>query len=78
MFGIQPVGVPDAKTGKVPESERGLHASGHIAGSDLLELIETINPQFVVPVHTEKLGFFKQHIASDRLRLPTKGIPIEF
>jgi ribonuclease J len=78
LFGMQPVGVPDAKTGKVAEPERGLHASGHIAGPDLLELIETINPQFVVPVHTEKPEFFKEHIAPDRLRLPTKGVPLTF
>jgi len=74
----RPVGVPDARTGKVLESERGLHASGHIAGPDLLEIISTINPQFVIPVHTEKPEFFKQHIEPQRLLLPTKGIPITF
>lgn len=78
LFGIEPVGVPDAKTGKVPESERGLHASGHIAGPDLLEIMETINPQFVIPVHTEKQEFFKEHIKPSRLRLPRKGIPLIF
>jgi ribonuclease J len=78
LFGMQPVGVPDARTGKVNESERGLHASGHIAGPDLLEIIRTINPQFVVPVHTEKVEFFKEHIEAGRLRLPTKGIPLIF
>ena len=76
LFQVRPVGLPDVKTGKVPNEERGFHASGHITGPDLLEVISTINPQFVIPVHTENQEFFRQNIESDRLRVPTKGIPV--
>ena len=38
------------------EEDRGnpFHVSGHACPSDLLKLIETINPQVVIPVHTEQ------------------------
>lgn len=76
FFQIKPIGVPDADTGKPPEAEKGLHSSGHISGPDLLDLIEAINPQFVIPVHTKNQEFFKRNIKAEKLRLPTKGIPI--
>ena len=76
LFQMQPVGLPDVKTGKVPDEERGFHASGHITGPDLLEVISTINPQFVIPVHTENQEFFRRNIEPGKLRLPTKGVPI--
>jgi len=78
LFGMRPVGVPDAQTGKPLEEEKGFHASGHITGPDLLELIKTINPDFVIPVHTENPAFFKENIEPKKLRLPTKGQPIVF
>jgi ribonuclease J len=78
LFGMQPIGVPDAQTGKPLEAEKGFHASGHITGPDLLELVETINPQFVIPVHTENHEFFRRNIKPQKLRVPTKGVPIIF
>jgi len=76
LFQMQPIGVPDVHTGKVLDGEQGFHSSGHITGRDLLKLIETINPQFVIPVHTENHEFFIRNIDSKKLRIPTKGIPI--
>ena len=76
LFQMQPMGVPDVHTGKVLEGEKGFHSSGHIAGPDLLELIETIDPQFVIPVHTENSEFFIRNIESKKLHVPTKGNPI--
>ena len=73
---MQPVGVPYADTGKVPDEEKGLHASGHITGPDLLELVSTIAPRFVIPVHTENPAFFEKNIEPGQLCLPTKGTPI--
>ncbi len=75
-FQIQPVGVPDAKTGKPLEDEQGFHASGHISGPDLLQLIETIAPEVIIPVHTENRQFFRKNIESKKLRIPRKGISI--
>ncbi len=75
-FQIQPVGVPDADTGKPLEDEKWFHASGHITGPDLLKLIETVDPGVVIPVHTENQEFFRSNINSKKLRIPDKGIPI--
>lgn len=76
LFQMQPVGVPDAKTGKPRKDEQGFHASGHITGPDLLHLIETIDPEVIIPVHTENQGFFRRNIESKKLRIPRKGVPI--
>lgn len=76
LFRMQPIGVPDAETGKPPAAEQGFHASGHITGPNLLELIDTIDPQFVIPVHTQSQEFFKRNIEAKKLRIPAKGIPV--
>jgi ribonuclease J len=36
------------------------HCSGHISGSDLIDLIQTINPQELYPIHTEYPGMFRK------------------
>jgi ribonuclease J len=36
------------------------HCSGHINGSDLYELIETVKPKIVYPIHTEHPDMFKK------------------
>lgn len=36
------------------------HCSGHISGSDLYELIETVKPKTVYPIHTEYPDMFKK------------------
>jgi len=41
-----------------PERERGFHASGHIHGPGLEDLIRTIAPRYLIPVHTESPDFF--------------------
>ena len=35
-----------------------IHCSGHICGNDLKELIQTINPQHLYPIHTEHPKLF--------------------
>lgn len=45
--------------GGLPGAEKGpFHASGHIDGPGMERLIETIDPVWLLPVHTEKLGWF--------------------
>jgi ribonuclease J len=78
LFQMQSVGIPDADTGRVTEAEKGFHASGHITGPDLLELIKTIDPEFVIPVHTENTEFFRKNIEPRKLRLAAKGDPLLF
>jgi len=77
-FGLMSLGVPDPQTGKAAEEEQGFHASGHIAGSQLFELIETIDPQIVVPIHTEKPHLFSEHLRNRRRVIePEVGVTIE-
>lgn len=78
LFQMQPVGIPDPDTGKVPDKDRGFHASGHITGPDLLQLIATIDPELVIPVHTENQEFFKKKVEAKKLRIPVKGAPLIF
>lgn len=41
-----------------PHFVKGYHASGHAAKSDLIWAIETINPDIVIPVHTDNPEWF--------------------
>nr|HOP09284.1 MBL fold metallo-hydrolase [Candidatus Methanofastidiosa archaeon] len=43
------------------------HCSGHINGEDIKELIETINPGVLFPVHTEHPGMFRDLNMKTRL-----------
>lgn len=40
------------------------HCSGHVNGSDLKNLIKTINPKILFPIHTENPDIFKQFISN--------------
>ncbi len=54
-FGIRPVGLPlkEMDEWRIPESERGLHASGHACGPDLMEIAREVKPNVFMPVHSE-------------------------
>ena len=52
----------------------GFHASGHIHGPGLVELVETIKPQVLIPVHSEDRSFFERHFGGTlNLLLPEPG-----
>jgi len=59
-FGMEGKGLPyrDDATGERGLEHPGLHASGHAAGADLLELVREISPQTMVSVHTECPAYF--------------------
>ena len=38
--------------------ERGLHASGHLSKEEIVEIVEKIDPDVIIPVHTENPGWF--------------------
>jgi ribonuclease J len=58
--------------GGLPGAEKGpYHASGHIDGPSLEQLIEEIAPKRLLPVHTEALAWFEQ-------RWPAKVIRAEY
>ena len=43
-----------------PVFEKGLHASGHISKEELEKVISDIDPDVLIPVHTESPGWFKE------------------
>ena len=56
------------KNGKqIPEFIKGFHASGHASRSDLIWAIETINPDYIIPVHTENPSWFKENFENVKL-----------
>ncbi len=59
------------KIGGLPNAEQGpFHASGHIGGPALEELIERIAPERILPVHTEKPEWFEQRWGGKIVRAP--------
>lgn len=53
----------------------GFHASGHIHGPGIEELVETIRPKILIPVHTENRDFFRRFEGMCRVVFPQKGMP---
>jgi ribonuclease J len=55
--------------GGLPNAEKGpYHASGHIDGPALEELIEQIGAERILPVHTEELAWFEQRLGESVMR----------
>ncbi len=50
-----------------------MHASGHASGPELLELVRSVDPSTVYPIHTEHPEAFRA--AGPRVRLPELGTP---
>jgi ribonuclease J len=80
-FEFKGFGLPVESNGEwqVPNGERGLHASGHACGPDLLEIARKIKPEVLIPVHSEYPGFYVDHLISSGINviLPTLGGTIE-
>ncbi|MGE5485789.1 MAG: MBL fold metallo-hydrolase RNA specificity domain-containing protein [Ignavibacteriales bacterium] len=71
-FGVRLVGDPGDRDGV--GRERGFHASGHINGPGLIELVEEIQPEYLIPVHTEQPDFFADRFEGRfRLLIPRAG-----
>ena len=65
------------KNGMVkPVFTKGFHASGHASKSDLIHAIETIDPDCIIPVHTENPNWFKEKF--DNALLVEEGKKINF
>jgi ribonuclease J len=80
-FGLRGFGLPVEIKDKweIPEGERGLHASGHACGPDLLEVAREIKPEILVPVHSEHPDFFVEHLSGSKMDivLPAVGETLE-
>ncbi|MBI2842148.1 MAG: exonuclease [Armatimonadetes bacterium] len=71
-FGMTLVGDPEDK-----ESEVRYHASGHITGVALAELIDTMQPKHIIPVHTQTPEWFEQTFGSRMTVLkPERCMPL--
>ncbi|MBI2872131.1 MAG: exonuclease [Chloroflexi bacterium] len=75
-FGIAsaglPVEVPEGKF-QIPEGELGLHASGHSTGEDIIHLVNEIAPRTVIPVHTERPGWFTESLGGTAVEVMEPG-----
>ncbi|MCA6214505.1 ribonuclease J [Thermococcus bergensis] len=59
-FGFEVHGFRVDAEGK-PIFERGLHASGHVSREELEKVIDEIDPDYIIPVHTESREWFKEN-----------------
>jgi len=80
-FELKGFGLPVESDGEwqVPDDEKGLHASGHACGPDLLKIAHQIKPEVLIPVHSESPGFYIDQVSSRDITviLPTVGGAIE-
>ena len=80
-FGLRGFGLPVERNGEweIPEEEKGLHASGHACGPDLLRVAREIHPEVLIPVHSEKPEFYVDNLSNSGINiiLPTEGGIVE-
>jgi len=80
-FGLRGFGLPvETSDGwQIPDGQKGLHASGHACGPDLLKVALQIRPEIVIPVHTEHPEFYAEHLIGSKIKvvLPTVGRTIK-
>jgi ribonuclease J len=79
-FEMKPCGMPGEKDGEwtIPEGEEGLHASGHASGPDLVEIARKINPDILIPVHSDHPEEYGRFLKNSRIKVvyPETGNPI--
>ncbi|MGQ9781596.1 MAG: MBL fold metallo-hydrolase RNA specificity domain-containing protein [Nitrososphaeria archaeon] len=54
-----------------PRFTKGFHASGHASEEDIIKVIERIDPDKIIPIHTEKPEWFKENF--DNVIIPCEG-----
>jgi len=59
-----------------PDFPSGYHASGHASEREIEEVIDKVDPDFIIPVHTEDSEWFKKRF--DNTIIPEEGKPIKF
>lgn len=78
-FGITPAGFSVTKAeggGYRPSFDRGFHASGHASREDLAWVVDQIDPDHIVPVHTEARGWFMESF--EKTTLVDEGETLRF
>jgi ribonuclease J len=74
LMGLTLYGDPD-DAARLP-----LHASGHANGPHLVDFVQTVHPQVLIPIHTEKPGWWVDKLAGSGIavRPPTMAVPMVF
>ena len=68
-FNLTPIGLTETAT--------LYHASGHISGRELRELVYAISPRQGIPIHTVAPHRFREILLSDTdTQLPQAGVPL--
>ena len=80
-FQLRAYGLPLCRKGiwEIPEEEKGLHASGHACGPDLLRIACEIQPEVLIPVHSQTPEFYADNLRDSRIDvvLPTEYGTVE-
>jgi len=61
---------------KFSKGKEGLHASGHAPVADLDRIVRTLNPEVIVPLHTERPDLFMDRFGDDYRVIPPR--PLEW
>jgi ribonuclease J len=76
-FQLRAFGLPVYRNEKweIAEEEKGLHASGHACGPDLLRVAREIKPEMLIPVHSEKPEFYSDNLGGSGIEIvqPAEG-----
>jgi ribonuclease J len=55
-----------------PQFIKGFHASGHLSQEDLVKIVEEIDPDTIIPIHTQHPEWFKA-IFLKTMTIPAEG-----
>jgi len=81
VFELTPFGLPVERDGEwqIPDEERGLHASGHACGTDLINVARAVKPEILIPVHSEYPNFYIENFLASgtTVFLPNVGEAIQ-
>ncbi len=78
-FNINPVGFSVEKEdggNYNPIFDKRFHASGHASREDITWVIDQIDPDHIVPIHTEARDWFDKNF--ENVILPKEGVPLKF
>ncbi|MCD6400372.1 MAG: hypothetical protein J7L73_00440, partial [Anaerolineales bacterium] len=53
----------------IADTEPGYHASGHAGSDELVNLVRTINPKILIPVHTERPDLWQNLLTGTQINV---------
>ena len=63
-----------ALRGRIRGGDEGFHPSGHASGPDLLEIIRTIRPHILIPIHTLGAEYFVANLPGEGIEVAVPGL----